>query len=139
MKLHPRRRARGWRWAGYTLLEILIVLSIIALIAGTTAVALTKFLPEARIKTTRQSGIAVRSAANLYRMQHATDECPTMDLLVRAQLIDEASKTVDAWDLPFVIECDERGTHVISAGPDKKMNTPDDIRVPDAPAPVARE
>jgi hypothetical protein len=51
-------------------------------------------------------------------------------------LLDEASKTNDAWDTPFVIECDERGgVAVASAGQDKKLGSPDDIRVPDAPPP----
>jgi prepilin-type N-terminal cleavage/methylation domain-containing protein len=122
---------------GYSLLEILIVLAIIGLISGITAVALIKFIPEARIKATHQSALAMRSAASIYRMQHA-DECPSVETLKNAQLIDEASKTTDAWDTPLVLECDERGgIHVSSAGPDKKMNTNDDIRVPEPPTATA--
>lgn len=122
-----RRRARG-----YSLLEILVVLAIIGLIAGVTAVAMMKFVPEARIKTTRESARAVRSAANLYRMDHATEECPSVATLRSAQVLDEASKRTDAWDTPLVVECDERGAvHVTSAGPDKQLGTADDIRVPD--------
>ncbi len=125
------------RRRGYSLLEILVVLAIIGLIAGTTALALFKFIPEARIKTTRESAQVIRRAVSLHRMDHGT-ECPTLPALVQLQLIDPASKTTDAWDVPFGIECDERGlVTVVSAGPDKHMNTSDDIRVPAPPAPVA--
>jgi general secretion pathway protein G len=129
-----RRRSQR----GYSLLEILIVLTIIGLIAGITALALFKFIPEARIKTTRESAQVIRRAASLYRMDHGS-ECPSVALLVESQMIDEASKRTDAWDMPIAVECDEqRGSiTVISSGPDKKMNTPDDIRVPEPPAPVA--
>lgn len=135
--LRARWCARRRQVAGYSLLEVLVVLAIISLIAGATALALFKFIPEAKIKTTRQSALTVRSAAHLYRMQHGDGDCPTVDTLSTAQLIDDASKKTDAWDMPFVLECDERGIHVSSAGPDKKINTPDDIRVPDPPAAVA--
>ena len=126
-RLTNRNRSRG-----YSLLEILIVLAIIGLIAGVTALALTKFLPEARVKTTRESGRAVRSAATLYRMEHNGEECPGVPLLKSAQLIDDAAKTSDAWDTPFAVECDERGGITVkSAGPDRRLGTTDDISVPD--------
>lgn len=136
----PVRVELRWRWLrarrarGYSLLEILVVLAIIGLIAGVTAVAMFKFIPEARIKTTRESARAVRASVSLYRMQHATEDCPTLPMLIQSQLIDEASKTTDAWETPFAIECDERGGILVaSAGPDKKLGTPDDVRVPDPP------
>jgi len=132
-----RLRIRYVKSRGYTLVEILVVLAIIGLIAGVTALALFKFVPEARIKTTRESAQVIRRAASLYRMDHGS-ECPSLPVLVQSQMIDEASKTTDAWDTPISVECDDRGhITVVSAGPDKKMNTPDDIRVPEPPAPVA--
>ena len=78
-----RRRARH---SGYSLLEILVVLAIIGLIAGTTALALFKFIPEARIKTTRESARTIRNAAHLYRMEHGTGECPSVALLRTSQM-----------------------------------------------------
>jgi general secretion pathway protein G len=127
------RRSRGM-----TLIEVLVVLAIVALISGVIAVAVIGHLERARIQTSRESARVIRGAVTSYRMNHGGDECPSVDVLVASQEIDRASKTIDAWDKPFVIECDERGeATVVSAGPDKRVGTPDDIRVPEPPKPVA--
>jgi len=119
------------RRRGYSLLEVLVVLAIIALITSATALALFKFIPEARIKATIESARQLRTAVAAYKMDHSSDECPTIELLVQASFIDQASKTTDAWDKPFVIECTENGAiNVTSAGPDKQLGSADDIRVP---------
>lgn len=128
-----RRRSRGM-----TLIEILVVLGIVALISGVIAVAVIGHLERARVQTSRESARVIRLAVTSYRLNHGGDECPSVDVLVASQEIDRASKTVDAWEKPFTIECDERGdATVVSAGPDKKAGTPDDIRVPEPPKSVA--
>lgn len=124
---------------GVTLIEILVVLAIIGLISGVIAVAVIGHLDKARVTTSRESARVLRNAVSTHRMSSSSDECPTVDVLVGAQEIDSASKTLDAWDKPFVIECDDHGAvTVVSSGPDKKLNTPDDIRVPEPPPAVAR-
>ncbi len=124
-----RRRSRG-----LSLIEILVVLAIIALISGGIALVVIHHLETARIETTRTSARALREAVNLWRMRDGSGECPTIDTLVRMQLVDSASKTTDAWDKPFVIECSEQGEITIaSAGPDRKLGSADDIRVPEPP------
>jgi general secretion pathway protein G len=132
--IQQRRR----RMRGMTMIEILVVLAIVALISGVIAVAVIGHLERARIQTSRESARVIRTAITTYRLNHGGDECPSVDALVASQEIDRASKTVDAWDKPFVVECDERGdATVVSAGPDKKVGTPDDIRVPEPPKPMA--
>lgn len=122
-----------------SLIEILVVLGIIALISGVIAVAVIGHLERARIQTSRESARVLRNAVSTYRMNHAGDECPTVDMLVQAQEIDHASKTLDAWDKPFAIQCDDHGNvSVVSGGPDKKVGSDDDIRVPDPPKPMAQ-
>jgi general secretion pathway protein G len=128
---HRRRASRG-RDGGFTLLEILVVLAIIALLAGAVAVGVIKYLDGARVTTTRQSALALRTAATGHRMQHPEDDCPTIDVLQREEAIDPASKVRDAWDQPFSLSCDERGAiRVASSGPDRKPGTADDVIVPD--------
>ena len=118
---------------GFSLVEILVVLAIIALISGVIAIAVVRHLENARKQTTRQSALALRNAIASYRIDHA-DDCPSIDTLVAAEIIDSVSKTNDAWDKPFVIECDEHGhVTVASGGPDKRIGTDDDIRVPEPP------
>jgi len=133
MQLPRRRRARG-----VTLIEILVVLSIVALLSGVVAVVVVHHLEGARITTTREAARAIRGAVTSHRMAHAGDDCPTVEALVAAQEIDSASRTTDAWDRPFSISCeDSGGITVVSSGPDRALGTPDDIRVPAPPPPVA--
>jgi general secretion pathway protein G len=135
-KRHPPRLLRGDR--GMTLIEILVVLAIIALISGVVAVAVIRHLEAARIVTTRESARVLRNAVTTHRMTHAADDCPSVATLLAAQEIDSASKTLDAWDRPFTIACDEHGLiTVVSGGPDKTIGTNDDVRVPEPPPSVA--
>lgn len=127
--MHHRRRPRRAR--GYSLLEILVVLSIIGLLTAAVGYALFGHFTKARVETTRQNALKIRSAVVMYRMNHAGDDCPTMETLLGDQILDSASRQTDAWDKPFAITCDERGeVRVSSAGPDGKPGTADDIVAP---------
>jgi general secretion pathway protein G len=131
MQHRHRRRQRG-----YSLLEILVVLAIIALLSSVIGIAVYGHLVKARIEATRQSALKIRQTVVLYRMDRG-DDCPTVDALRAGDLIDEASKLTDAWDQPFVVKCGEHGeVHVSSAGPDKKHGNEDDIVAPEPPAKV---
>lgn len=134
------RPARRRRLRGYSLLEILVVISIIALLSTVIGIAVWRHLARARIETTRQSALKIRQTVMTYRMDRA-DDCPTVEMLRQGDYIDAASKLTDAWDMPFIVKCDERGdVHVASSGPDKTPGTPDDILAPEPPGPrVARE
>lgn len=126
----PRRR----RPRGYSLLEILVVLTIVGLLSAAVGFALFQHFQKARIETTRQNALKIRSAAQLYKMGHAGDECPSMKTLVDEQVIDQAGKQTDAWDHPFAIACDEKENVVVTSfGPDGKKGTPDDIVAPPPP------
>jgi general secretion pathway protein G len=121
---------------GYSLLEILVVLAIIALLSSVIGIAVYGHLVKARVEATRQSALKIRQTVVLYRMDRG-DDCPTVDALRAGDFIDAASKLTDAWDQPFVVKCGEQGeVHVSSAGPDKKHGNEDDIVAPEPPAKV---
>jgi general secretion pathway protein G len=133
-----KRNTRRFKRAlarGVTLIEVMIVVVILGLIAGGVAVAVLPRLKEAQIKTTRTSAMELRRAAETWRGAHASDECPTPEVLKAEKAIDSASKITDAWDDPFKISCDNEETYVVSWGPDKKDNTGDDIKVPEGAKP----
>lgn len=114
-----------------------MVISIIALLSTVIGIAVWRHLAHARIETTRQSALRIRQTVMTYKIDHA-DDCPTVEALKQGDYIDAASKLTDAWDMPFVVKCDERGdVHVASNGPDKLPGTPDDILAPEPPRPVA--
>lgn len=117
-----RRRARE----GMTLIEIMIVVGIIAMIAGGVAVALLPRLEEARIKSTRADAQGLRSAITLYIADNPRS-CPTIDELIEQRYLDSSRRTTDGWDVDFQIACEDGDIIVISAGPDGQFGTEDDI------------
>jgi len=129
------RMSRASRERGVTLIEILIVLAIIGLIAGGVAMTAIPKFQDAQKQTTRQSAQVLRQAAQLWRTTGGGD-CPSVEILKRDKQLESSSKLSDAWDQPFKILCDDDETTVVSNGPDKKENTPDDIRVPAPEAPT---
>ena len=121
-----QRMARRRRREGMTLIEIMIVITIFAMIAGGVAVALLPRLEEARIKATKTDAQALRSAVMLYVADNPRG-CPTVEDLVNDRYLDGSKRTNDAWDTPFQISCEDGDIAVFSAGPDLEFNTEDDI------------
>jgi prepilin-type N-terminal cleavage/methylation domain-containing protein len=121
-----RRLARRRRQEGFTLIEIMIVITIFAMMAGGVAVALLPQLEKARLKTTKTDAQGLRSAVMLYVADNPRG-CPTVEDLVNERYLDGTRRTADAWDTPFQISCEDGDISVISAGPDLQFNTEDDI------------
>ncbi|MCL2778556.1 MAG: type II secretion system GspH family protein [Polyangiaceae bacterium] len=122
-----RRLARGM-----TLIEILIVLAIIGLIAGSVAVVAVPRFKESQINQAKIDARTIHPVAEKYVADHP-GECPTVELLRQKRELSATSKITDPWDTPYKITCTEDDIIVSSAGPDKKDNTADDIRIPEAP------
>ena len=125
-KLQHRRLARQTGREGFTLIEIMIVITIFAMMAGGVAVALLPQLEKARIKTTKTDAEALRSAVMLYKADNPR-ACPTVEDLMTERYLDGTRRTTDAWDTPFQISCEDGDISVISAGEDLEFNTEDDI------------
>jgi general secretion pathway protein G len=121
-----RRLARRRRREGFTLIEIMIVITIFAMMAGGVAVALLPQLEKARLKTTKTDAQGLRSAVMLYVADNPRG-CPTVEDLVTERYLDGTRRTADAWDTPFQITCEDGDIAVVSAGPDLQFNTEDDI------------
>lgn len=121
-----RRLARQRRREGFTLIEIMIVITIFAMMAGGVAVALLPQLEKARLKTTKTDAQGLRSAVMLYVADNPRG-CPTIEDLVNERYLDATRRTTDAWDTPFQITCEDGDIAVVSAGPDLQFNTEDDI------------
>lgn len=121
-----RQIGRRIRREGMTLIEIMIVITIFAMIAGGVAVALLPRLEEARIKSTKTDAQALRSAVMLYVADNPR-QCPTVEDLVNERYLDGSRRTADAWDTDFQISCEDGDIAIVSAGPDLEFNTEDDI------------
>lgn len=128
MNARMARRIRRRSREGMTLVEIMIVVIIMALIAGGVAAAVLPQLARARITQTRSDALSVQSAAVMYLAQEPGADCPTVDELVETSMLDRSRRVKDAWDRDFVIECEGNDILVSSAGPDGQMGTEDDVR-----------
>ena len=127
-------RARRALSRGVTLIEILIVLAIVGLIAGGVAVVAVPKYQEAQKKQAQTDARTIHPAAEKYRVDHPGEQCPTVELLREKKELSAASKITDPWDTPYKIVCSDEDIYVTSFGPDKKENTNDDIRIPEAAA-----
>jgi general secretion pathway protein G len=116
--------------AGFTLLEVMIVLAIIGLIAGGVGLTVFNQFKKGQAKVAKTQVTEISGAIQQYMMEN-NSECPKgMDDLVAKKNIKKAIK--DPWGKDFVIKCpgtnDTDGADISSGGPDKQDGTPDDIK-----------
>jgi general secretion pathway protein G len=110
--------------------EVLIVVAIMALIAGGVSFLILPKYRQAQIDTANTTARTIRQAATMWRsLKGGPDECPTVSLLIQEKEIDPSSTTEDPWGSSFTITCTEDDVTVSSPGPDGKQGTKDDIAV----------
>ena len=123
------------RASGYTLMEIMLVVAIIAVIAGGVIVKMTGALDVAKIQRTEQDINNIYSALKLYeaRNYQMPDQGQGLEALVSlpttgtkpanwTKLMD--SVPIDPWNTPYQYrnpgKKDPSGVDVFSFGPDRK-------------------
>jgi general secretion pathway protein G len=118
------------RAAGFSLLEIMIVLAIIALITTGVGTVVFNSFKKAKIQIAKQRVGMVREATVKYMIDNS-GACPKgLEDLVSQKYIDKGAAK-DPWDRPYTYLCpgtnDPDSADVTSGGPDKQDGTPDDI------------
>ena len=121
---------RKLRRAGFTLVELLLVITILGILGTVVVVNVGDFSGKSRKQATLSSIEGIDNAINLYKMQ--TDKLPKSleDLTVGInddEPLLEAGKLKDAWGQEFEYKVDGKKYTIRSAGPDGQMNTEDDI------------
>jgi len=115
---------------GVTLFEVLIVVAILAMVAGgVAAFALPKF-KQAQVTQAETGARVVRTAIQQWQASNSESTCPTISQLVQEKNLDPGQSTNDPWAQPYTFVCSDDEVTVISAGPDKKKGTKDDISIP---------
>ena len=119
------RRLRRAATRGVTLVEVLIVVAIMALIAGGVSFLVLPRYREAQVKTAKTNARNIRNVAT----QHVAmkGDCPTVQTLIADKELDSAGDTKDPWGGEFTIKCEGDDITVSSPGPDKKDNSGDEI------------
>jgi general secretion pathway protein G len=125
LRKHSRRAQRG-----VTLVEVLIVVAIIAMVAGGVAVFALPRYKDAQIKNAETGARIVRTAVQQWQSANNETSCPTISQLVQEKQLDPGQSTKDSWNQDFTLTCTDDEVIVSSNGPDKKKGTKDDIVVP---------
>jgi general secretion pathway protein G len=133
-------RWRRARTRGVTLVEVLIVVAIMATIAGAVTLVAFPELRKARVHTAAMGALAVREAAQIYKEVDLVEDapaCPSVQDLVATRKL-APDKTADPWGTPFRVLCEDQDFHGVSNGRDHKPDTADDVRDDIRPADVER-
>ena len=93
--------------------------------------AATDRAASARMSRARQDAARLHMSAELWRTRVNAAACPSLELLRVEPEWNEVLAHVDPWETPYRIVCDDETTYVVSAGPDRREGTEDDIWVPE--------
>lgn len=116
---------------GMTLIEIMIVVSIIAMVAAGVAVVAIPKMKEAQIKAAETGARTIRNAVSQWQLsENEYSECPNVSQLIQDKQLDSGQTTVDPWGEEYEITCADDEVVVASKGPDKKKGSKDDIVIP---------
>jgi general secretion pathway protein G len=129
LRLRAQMRLRAPE-RGVTLVEVLIVVAIIAMVAGGVAFYALPRFKESQIKSAETGARVIRQAVQSWQMSTGESSCPTVSQLVQEKQLDPGANTNDPWAQAYVLNCTEDDVIVTSTGPDKKKGTKDDIVVP---------
>jgi general secretion pathway protein G len=125
-KYQQRRRRRG----GFTLIEILLVVAIIAMLASLVAVNIPKYIQSSRISAARGQISNFDTGINAYLLEHGKYP-PTLEALTAGDEPVMASLPADPWQNPYKYAYPGRHPpfkyDISSYGPDGVESTDDDL------------
>jgi general secretion pathway protein G len=109
---------------GFTLLELLVVITILAILAGAALPYVQNYVKESRISKAKADLDEIKKALAIYETREKPYTSSTVDQLTGRYL---NSSPIDPWGKPYVVATDS-GV-VYSSGPDRLNSTVDDIGV----------
>jgi prepilin-type N-terminal cleavage/methylation domain-containing protein len=109
-----------------TLIEVMVVMVIMAAMAVAAAIGVMRAWNTSKKHDTATRARTIQAAATAYLFEGGAD-CPTVDDLGRAGILDSTTEHTDGWGQAFTVECEETVVHVRSPGADAALGTEDDI------------
>lgn len=120
--------------AGFTLVEILLVVAILGILAGVAVIGVRGRTDKANKSACRASIQAIRTAIDAYDVDNGTYPPSLQSLVARdsapnwsGPYIQEARMLKDPWGHEFQYSPREDGCEIRSAGPDGQMGSGDDL------------
>ena len=134
MKMKCRTCNRGPR-AGFTFIEIMLVIAMIAILATVVAVTTGDKQDKAKVSAAKQTIAALSTGADLYQLD-VGDFPRSLDELIN----DPGKKNWDGpylkklkeipddpWGQPYAYKVEGKGFSLVSAGKDGQVGTEDDV------------
>jgi general secretion pathway protein G len=120
--------------AGFTLVEILLVVAILGILAGVAVVSMSGKVAKANTAAARTSITAIRTAIDVYEVDNGVYPAGLQNLVARGSennwngpYLRDARMAKDPWGNDFQYTAKEGSVELRSAGPDLQMGTEDDI------------
>jgi general secretion pathway protein G len=132
MNMHRDRNRRAR--AGFSLIELTLVLAIIAMLATFAAFNMAGVGERARRKATMSNIQTIRTAINMYHAAYNGQYPPSLDALMTGAMpfLDPDKGINDGWGRPFVYDPQRAGDKpysLLSLGGDGQFGTPDDLNI----------
>lgn len=132
-RLFPRVTSRG-----LTLVELIVVITIIGVLTAAISVGVMSAKKSADLKLAKTACNTIRDATIQWKAVHSGEDCPTIDQLKQEKILDTGFSVKDPWGITFKLACDSDEIMCMSAGPDRKEGTEDDVHVPQADTPSSK-
>lgn len=123
-RVHRRERIER---ASPTILIVIVTGAVLMVLAVLFFIATLPRLGGSRIEQARTDAQSVRGAVEMFLAQNPSSGCPTVEQMVAERILSARTRTLDPWEGKFRIECGGGDVKVISAGPDHRFGTEDDV------------
>lgn len=117
---------------GFTLIEILLAVAIVAVLATGAAISIPRMLEDSKIKAAQTSVMALRDAVIAYNLSYgkypSNLEALADDSGGKDPIIDSEDMLIDPFGTEYKLEGKGKRIVIVSAGPDCEFGTEDDIK-----------